>query len=62
MKTEKTYKGFKLVTHKEKRGGYTTYVFNGGLKSIAKYYGELKKHSVGIAESACDYNDFGGGM
>ena len=61
MKTEKTYKGFKLVTYKEKNGGYTTYVFNGGFESVAKYFGELKKHSTGIAESACDYNDFGGG-
>lgn len=61
MKTEKTYKGFKLVTYKEKRGGYTTFVFNGSLKSVGKYFGELKKYSVGLAESACDYNDFGGG-
>ena len=51
--TAKTYKGFKLVTHKTK-GGYETFIFSKlGVKAIAKY-------SIGLAESACDYNDFAG--
>jgi phosphoribosyl-ATP pyrophosphohydrolase len=51
----------KLKTYKNKNGSYTTYVFNGGIKAIAKYTQKLKKHSVSMAMIAVDNNDFAGG-
>ena len=61
MKTERQYKGFKLITYKESRGRYVTYVFDGGLKAIAKYNYRLKRDSIELAQIACDYNEFAGG-
>ena len=54
MKTETTYKGFKLVTYKERKGGYTTYVFRDSVKSINKFYALLKRHSLNITKNRID--------
>ena len=58
-KYTKKYKGFKLVTYKNKDGSFTTYIFNGGLKALNKFTQKLKKHAIGIAESRIDYGDIG---
>lgn len=57
MKTEITYKNFKLVTYKNKSGSYTTYVFNGGIKAVFKVTYKFKKDSVGIAKIKIDNNE-----
>jgi hypothetical protein len=58
-KSTKEYKGYKLVTHKNKNGSFTTYVFNGGVKALNNFTQAQKRHSIGIAQDRIDSNELG---
>ena len=58
-KYTRKYKGFKLVTYKNKNGSFTTYIFNGGVKALNSFTQQLKKHAIGIAESRIDHGEIG---
>lgn len=59
METKQEYNGYKLITHKLGKGGYRTYIFNGGVIAIHSSYAKLKKHSISFAKSHID-NDIRG--
>ena len=50
----------RLKTYKNRNGSYTTYVYNDGVRAVAKYTQKLRKHSIAMAEIAVDNNDFAG--
>jgi hypothetical protein len=54
------YNEYRLATYKLNNGRYVTYVFNSGVKAIAKYNQALRRHSVNMAKADCDTKDFTG--
>lgn len=55
MKTEMKYKGYKLVTYKNRDGGYTTFVFDGvSVKAVDEVSYKFKKDCISIAKIRID--------
>ena len=52
------YKGCTLKTYKNKNGSYTTYIFNGGIKSIKEVTQKYKRYSIELAKIAIDQNEY----
>jgi len=57
MKTVKLYKNTKIITCKQKTGGYKSHVFlNGEVMAVSEHFAVLKRDSLSAAIIAIDCN------